>query len=179
MCGYTEDLQEVVEYLRSPEKFSRLGGTLPKGPPHMLARLLISHQHSHTTLTTKHCFPRTVAGLLMVGEPGTGKTLLARAVAGEAGVPFFYCSGSQFEEVFVGLGARRIRELFGERGALLFCVCACAVVTELCAVAEKASKEVPAIIFIDEIDAIGGRRNSRDHSSQRMTLNELLVHMDG
>jgi ATP-dependent metalloprotease len=90
------------------------------------------------------------------GPPGTGKTLLAKAIAGEADVPFFFSSGSQFEEVYVGLGAKRIRELF-----------------------EAAKKKAPAIIFIDEIDAVGGTRRLKDQSALKMTLNELLVQMDG
>ena len=119
------ELEEIVEYLKNPDKFTRLGGKLPRG-------------------------------LLLTGPPGTGKTLLAKAIAGEAGVPFFFSSGSQFEEVYVGLGAKRIRELF-----------------------ESAKKKAPAIIFIDEIDAVGGTRKLKDQSALKMTLNELLVQMDG
>ncbi|CAB3999158.1 ATP-dependent zinc metalloprotease FTSH 4, mitochondrial-like, partial [Paramuricea clavata] len=120
------ELKEVVEFLRSPEKFTKLGGKLP-------------------------------SGILLIGAPGTGKTLLAKAVAGEAGVPFFFCSGAEFDEMFVGVGAARVRNLFA------------------------AAKELaPCIIFIDELDAIGGTRSVGDHQPySRMTLNQLLVELDG
>eukprot|EP00118_Oscarella_pearsei_P006566 m.29881 g.29881 ORF g.29881 m.29881 type:complete len:732 (+) comp31246_c0_seq3:1391-3586(+) len=121
-----EELKEIVEFLRSPEKFTKLGGKLPKG-------------------------------ILLIGSPGTGKTLLARAVAGEAGVPFFFCSGSEFDEMFVGVGAARVRNLF-----------------------HAAKENSPCIVFVDELDAIGGTRVASDHQPySRMTLNQLLVELDG
>ncbi|KAF3481415.1 intermembrane space AAA protease IAP-1 [Arthroderma uncinatum] len=120
-----DELQELVEFLSNPERFSSLGGKLPKG-------------------------------ILLVGPPGTGKTLLARAVAGEAGVPFFYMSGSEFDEIYVGVGAKRVRELFNQ-----------------------ARGKAPAIIFIDELDAIGAKRNERDAAYVKQTLNQLLTELDG
>ncbi|XP_018596871.1 ATP-dependent zinc metalloprotease YME1L1-like [Scleropages formosus] len=120
------ELQEVVEFLRNPQKFTALGGKLPKG-------------------------------ILLVGPPGTGKTLLARAVAGEADVPFYYASGSEFDEMFVGVGASRIRNLFKE-----------------------AKANAPCVIFIDELDSVGGKRiESPMHPYSRQTINQLLAEMDG
>ncbi len=123
-----EELQEIVEFLKAPEKYNKLGARIPKG-------------------------------VLLVGPPGTGKTLLARAVAGEAGVPFFSISGSDFVEMFVGVGASRVRDLF-----------------------EQAKKNSPCIIFIDEIDAVGRQRGAGlggGHDEREQTLNQLLVEMDG
>jgi len=120
-----EELQELVDFLKNPQKFSTLGGKLPKG-------------------------------VLLVGPPGTGKTLLARAVAGESGVPFFFMSGSEFDEIYVGVGAKRVRELF-----------------------TAARAKAPAIIFIDELDAIGGKRNERDPAYVKQSLNQLLTELDG
>uniref|UniRef100_A0A8C6LEV1 ATP-dependent zinc metalloprotease YME1L1 n=1 Tax=Nothobranchius furzeri TaxID=105023 RepID=A0A8C6LEV1_NOTFU len=120
------ELQEVVEFLKNPQKFTALGGKLPKG-------------------------------VLLVGPPGTGKTLLARAVAGEAVVPFYYASGSEFDEMFVGVGASRIRNLFRE-----------------------AKANAPCVIFIDELDSVGGKRiESPMHPYSRQTINQLLAEMDG
>ncbi|MEM7732080.1 MAG: ATP-dependent zinc metalloprotease FtsH [Pseudomonadota bacterium] len=123
-----DELDEIVEFLRNPQKFSRLGGKIPKGA-------------------------------LLVGPPGTGKTLLARAVAGEAGVPFFTISGSDFVEMFVGVGASRVRDMF-----------------------EQAKKNAPCIVFIDEIDAVGRHRGAGyggGNDEREQTLNQLLVEMDG
>jgi cell division protease FtsH len=123
-----EELQEIIEFLRDPQKFQRLGGRIPKG-------------------------------VLLVGPPGTGKTMLARAVAGEANVPFFSISGSDFVEMFVGVGASRVRDLF-----------------------EQGKKNAPCIIFIDEIDAVGRHRGAGlggGHDEREQTLNALLVEMDG
>jgi len=123
-----EELEEIVEFLRDPQKYSRLGGKIPKGA-------------------------------LLVGPPGTGKTLLARAIAGEAGVPFFTISGSDFVEMFVGVGASRVRDMF-----------------------EQAKKNAPCIVFIDEIDAVGRHRGAGyggGNDEREQTLNQLLVEMDG
>ena len=123
-----EELEEIVEFLRNPQKFSRLGGKIPRGA-------------------------------LLVGPPGTGKTLLARAIAGEAGVPFFSISGSDFVEMFVGVGASRVRDMF-----------------------EQAKKNAPCIVFIDEIDAVGRARGvgmGGGNDEREQTLNQLLVEMDG
>ena len=123
-----EELQEIIEFLREPQKFQKLGGRIPKG-------------------------------VLLMGPPGTGKTLLARAVAGEANVPFFSISGSDFVEMFVGVGASRVRDLF-----------------------EQGKKNAPCIVFIDEIDAVGRHRGAGlggGHDEREQTLNQLLVEMDG
>src|SRR5215217_6182740 len=123
-----QELQEVVEFLKYPEKFSALGARIPKG-------------------------------VLLVGPPGTGKTLLSRAVAGEAGVPFFSISGSEFVEMFVGVGASRVRDLF-----------------------DQAKRNAPCIVFVDEIDAVGRQRGAGlggSHDEREQTLNQILVEMDG
>ena len=123
-----EELQEIIEFLKDPQKFQKLGGKIPKG-------------------------------VLLMGPPGTGKTLLARAIAGEANVPFFSISGSDFVEMFVGVGASRVRDLF-----------------------EQGKKNAPCIIFIDEIDAVGRHRGAGlggGHDEREQTLNQLLVEMDG
>ena len=121
-----ESLKEVVDYLDNPEKYSKIGASMPKG-------------------------------VLLVGPPGTGKTMIAKAVAGEANVPFFSMSGSEFVEMFVGMGASKVRDLF-----------------------KQAKEKAPCIIFIDEIDAIGQRRDGRAGSNdeREQTLNQLLTEMD-
>jgi len=123
-----EEVSELVQYLREPRRFQKLGGKIP-------------------------------TGILLVGPPGTGKTLLAKAIAGEANVPFFSISGSDFVEMFVGVGASRVRDMF-----------------------EKAKKASPCIIFIDEIDAVGRQRGAGlggGHDEREQTLNQMLVEMDG
>ena len=123
-----EELEEIVEFLREPQKFIQIGARIPKG-------------------------------VLLVGPPGTGKTLMAKAVSGEAGVPFFSISGSEFVEMFVGVGASRVRDLF-----------------------EQAKRHSPAIVFVDEIDAVGRQRGAGlggGHDEREQTLNQLLVEMDG
>ena len=131
MAGCEEakhEISELVEFLRDPQKFQKLGGKIPRG-------------------------------VLLIGPPGTGKTLLAKAVAGEAKVPFFTISGSDFVEMFVGVGASRVRDMF-----------------------EQAKKQAPCIIFIDEIDAVGRHRGAGvggGHDEREQTLNQLLVEMDG
>ena len=123
-----QELEEVVDFLKDPKKFQRLGGEIPKG-------------------------------VLLIGPPGTGKTLLARAIAGEANVPFFTISGSDFVEMFVGVGASRVRDMF-----------------------EQAKKSAPCIVFIDEIDAVGRQRGAGlggGNDEREQTLNQLLVEMDG
>jgi cell division protease FtsH len=124
-----EELREIIDFLREPAKYRRLGGKIPKG-------------------------------VLLVGPPGTGKTLLAKAVAGEARVPFFSMSGSEFVELFVGVGAARVRDLFAQ-----------------------AQERAPCIIFIDELDALGKVRSvspvSGGHEEREQTLNQLLAEMDG
>ena len=123
-----EELKEVVEFLREPQKFIQLGARIPKG-------------------------------VLLVGPPGTGKTLIAKAVSGEAGVPFFSISGSEFVEMFVGVGASRVRDLF-----------------------DQAKRHSPCIVFVDEIDAVGRHRGAGlggSHDEREQTLNQMLVEMDG
>ena len=123
-----QELAEVVEFLKEPQKFIQLGARIPKG-------------------------------VLLVGPPGTGKTLLAKAVSGEAGVPFFSISGSEFVEMFVGVGASRVRDLF-----------------------DQAKRHSPCIVFVDEIDAVGRQRGAGlggSHDEREQTLNQMLVEMDG
>ncbi|KAI3468122.1 hypothetical protein Pfo_024785 [Paulownia fortunei] len=141
------ELEEIVHYLRDPKRDRILLGY----QLYVDIIVAILSLQRFTRLGGK--LPK---GVLLVGPPGTGKTMLARAIAGEAGVPFFSCSGSEFEEMFVGVGARRVRDLFA-----------------------AAKKRSPCIIFIDEIDAIGGSRNPKDQQYMKMTLNQLLVELDG
>src|SRR5205814_7719028 len=122
-----EELQEIIEFLKEPQKFQKLGGRIPKG-------------------------------VLMMGPPGTGKTLLARAIAGEANVPLFSISGADFVEMFVGVGASRVRDMF-----------------------EQGKKQTPCVLFIDELDAVGRKRGSGigGQEEREQTLQQLLVEMDG
>src|SRR5207302_8099373 len=123
-----EELREIIDFIKDPQKFQKLGGKIPQG-------------------------------VLLVGPPGTGKTLLAKAIPGEANVPFFSISGSDFVEMFVGVGASRVRDLF-----------------------EQGKKHAPCIIFMDEIDAVGRHRGAGlggGHDEREQTLNQLLVEMDG
>ncbi|PPS01397.1 hypothetical protein GOBAR_AA19259 [Gossypium barbadense] len=144
-----QELEEVVEYLKNPSKFTRLGGKLPKVQFNILPYRGGRKQVSMFLSIVKS------TGILLTGAPGTGKTLLAKAIAGEAGVPFFYRAGSEFEEMFVGVGARRVRSLF-----------------------QAAKKKAPCIIFIDEIDAVGSTRKQWEGHTKK-TLHQLLVEMDG
>lgn len=176
------ELQDVVEFLKNPQKFTVLGGKLPKGVcvwGGFSLRFLVLF------FLLLFNIPVFLSGILLVGPPGTGKTLLARAVAGEADVPFYYASGSEFDEMFVGVGASRIRNLFSKPAGTLELTPppqgrGTMSPTSPLTPAEEAKANAPCVIFIDELDSVGGKRiESPMHPYSRQTINQLLAEMDG